>query len=153
MSFNSSKIVHNTQNIELNKENLWIWPQKSSTEFPERLTYLPEHFTEFPEHLTHSYISPIWVINTDSKETDKIEIGNFTKFSIFGALTFSFVFNFGMFIYHVLKSRKIVKNDTKVVRRWLKISFSAGKSWSFIKDVIYQGGRGDCQNIRVFFIL
>ena len=55
-----------------------------------------------------------------------LEFGDSQHTLIIIILIFNFGINMALLTYHFVKTQKIVKNDTKVVRHWIKMSFNLG---------------------------
>jgi hypothetical protein len=121
-------------NLSTYKDGKWIWNSVvgnftlTTPQFPpQRLTH--SYNTNFPTPAPTeepSYIKQ-FVLN---HPIDPIEV------AIGVVLMGSLLANFGGLCHHVVKSFGIAKNDTKIVRRWLKISASAGKT-SLKSDINY----------------
>ena len=81
----------------------WIWHSLSTTEFPY-------------SRLTHSYIS--------EKTLGTLPITVPEKIGLCACLASTCLVNLGLLCHSVNKARKIGKGNTKVVKRWLRISSS-----------------------------
>lgn len=116
-------------NLSVFKDGKWIWkgqsrPPPTSPGF------------EF-ERLTHSYVVPESSLESTTELPIPFNLSLHSQDFVFHSYTFeisfvailviSFIANFAVICYNGFKATKIPKDDTKIVRRWLKISFSSGK--------------------------
>ena len=104
------------KNLSTFHNGQWIWHSYGSST------------TEFPySRLTHSYVA-----TEDYART--LPISTKQKVGLCVSLALTALVNFGLLCHNVDKARKIGKGNTKVVRRWLRISSSLGK-WNMSLDV------------------
>ena len=84
--------------------------------------------TEFPDRLTHSYF-----VDLDEEKPGNVlqlQPPNLLE-GILSLLALSLIGNGGTVIYQVKKCIRMDKDDTRIIRRWIRISSSSGKVKEF----------------------
>ena len=100
-------IEASAKNLSTFHNGQWIWYSSGTTEFPY-------------SRLTHSYTATEDFAGT-------LPISKAQKTGLCVSLALTALVNFGLLCHNVTKARKIGKGNTKVVRKWLRISSSLGK--------------------------
>ena len=90
-----------------------------------------------PETITTTIASttienPTKIVGNEVETRPWLEIEDPHHTLIIIVLIFNFGINMALLTYHFVKTQKIVKNDTKIVRHWIKMSFNLGTTVSQI---------------------